>query len=266
MANVHPHVFREFLSLGAMCAPGTQQRVTKDMQSGGNGHVKLPTQGVLNGVNEIDNMNQTYESIFYLFKLLAYYGTEFTTRRNIETMVETCRLMRMVPATPPSFDGIRELWDRISDQLETVSEYRKPLQYKPLFYASVRNSISDTSFAQFFPMAEMILSSAMVESLRRGDTDDECFRNYRGVVAEISNCLNDSGVNTTLTYRSTGSKVKVMVTRVKDVRSDSDEIPSVDSTDDEEDAVITTDRGQVITLLAALAHQPHWISLNAVFK
>ena len=74
----------------------------------------------MNSVNDLDNVNQTYESIYYLFKLLAYYGTEFTQRRNLETMVETCRAMRMVPATPPSFDGIRDLWDRISDQLDSV--------------------------------------------------------------------------------------------------------------------------------------------------
>jgi hypothetical protein len=83
LANVHPHLFREFLSLGSMCAPVTQQKVMRDMQSGGNGHVRLPSQAQMCGANDDDNPNQTYESILYLFKMLAYYATEFTTRRNL---------------------------------------------------------------------------------------------------------------------------------------------------------------------------------------
>jgi hypothetical protein len=156
------------------------------------------------------------ESVFYLFKLLAYYGTEFTQRRNIEAIVEQCRAMRMTVSVPPTFDGLRELWDKISEQLDSVAEYRKPLQYKPLFYSSVRNSISDASFNQFFGIAEMLFVSSSAASSLRCDTDDECFRLYRGLVAEIAKTLNDSGANASLSYRGSGNRVKMMVARVQE--------------------------------------------------
>ena len=122
LANVHPYLFCEFLSLGEICIPWTQQKVMRDIQLGGNGHVKLPSPAQLCGANADDNPSQTFESILYLFKTLAYYGTEFTMRRSIETIVDVCRSMRMIHTVPASFDGLRDLWDRMSDELDSVQE------------------------------------------------------------------------------------------------------------------------------------------------
>ena len=52
LANIHPHLFREFLSLGEICVPWTQQKVMRDMQSVCNGHVKLPSQAQLCSTND----------------------------------------------------------------------------------------------------------------------------------------------------------------------------------------------------------------------
>ena len=191
-------------------------------------------------------------------------------RRSIETIVDVCRSMRMIHTVPASFDGLRDLWDRMSDELDSVQEYRKAHQYRSLFFASVRESISETSYNQFFTQA--VITTDRYERSHHLETDDERFRNYRQVVAEIAKSLHDSGANSTLSYRSIASvtsspHTNPMVDEIYEEDEEyyhCEEVPEKDKEYYHEKEI--SEEVGLIALCAALVYEKPWAVLNSVFQ
>ena len=93
--------------------------------------------------NSDDNPRQTLKSIYFLFKIVALYGSIFVTKMTTQQLLDRCAALRQSRYSPPSLEGLPSLWTSLKDILRPISHFQQYREFKGLFFKAVEDSVTD---------------------------------------------------------------------------------------------------------------------------
>jgi hypothetical protein len=152
-------MFMQLMIEGVLCTGVAASQVQLAITERNNPVLKLDDMRTMVAANREDNPSQTYESIYFLFKMVALYGSIFVTKMTMQQLLDSCAALRLSRYSPPSLEGLPSLWISLKDILRPVSHFQQYREFKSLFFKAVEKSVTPATFVDFKMIAEVCTMS-----------------------------------------------------------------------------------------------------------